>query len=75
MTGHHATVAIAWFLYTPNETAQEPWKLVQPHHWQYTPQRRVVSTTNDTGAPAVYDTNFSWEDGNGIQHGWAGRTH
>ena len=75
MSEPHATVAIAWFLYVRTEQALEPWKLVAPHHWQTPNQRRVVSTTNDTGAPALFDTNFSWEDGNGIQHGWGGRSH
>src|SRR5699024_1663362 len=75
MSEQHATVAISWFLYVRTENALEPWKLVQPHHWQHTGKRRVVSTTNDTGTPALYDNSFSWEDGNGIQHGWGGRSH
>ena len=75
MSEPHATVAIAWFLYLRTENATEPWKLVTPAHWQQPDHRRVVSTTDDTGTPALYDTAFSWEDGNGLQHGWAGRPH
>lgn len=30
---------------------------------------------DDAQGPTPYDTAFSWEDGNGIQHGWAGRSH
>ena len=75
MSEPHATVAIAWFLYLRTEHAQQPWKLVAPHHWQHPRPRRAVSTTNDTGTLALFDTNFSWEDGNGIQHGWGGRAH
>src|SRR5699024_5785788 len=75
MTEHHATLAIAWFLYTRTETAQGRWKLGPAHRRQYTPKCGVASTTNDAEARAVYDTNISWEDGNGIQHGWAGRTY
>jgi len=75
MSEPHATVAISWFLYLRTENATEPWKLVTPTHWQPPDNRRRVSTTDDTGAPALYDQHFSWEDGNGIQHGWGGRPH
>ena len=75
MSASHATVAISWLLYMRTENAQQPWKLVTPDHWATTQKPRIVSTTNDTGTPALFDTHFSWEDGNGIQHGWAGRSH
>src|SRR5690625_990360 len=75
MSESHATVAISWLLYMRTETAQQPWKLVTPHHWATTRKHRIISTTDDTGTPALFDTHFSWEDGNGIQRGWAGRSH
>ena len=57
------------------ENAQQPWKLVTPDHWATTQKPRIVSTTNNTVTPALFDTHFSWEDGNGLQHGWGGRSH
>lgn len=75
MSESHATVAISWLLYMRTETAQQPWKLVTLDHWATTRKHRIISTTDDTGTPALFDTHFSWEDGNGIQRGWAGRSH
>lgn len=72
LSEHHAIRAVDWYLYHHTEAPQDPWNLVKPHHWK--PQKKAKPTATETGTPALYDTAFSYEDGNGIQQGWAGRT-
>ncbi|MCX8454921.1 IS256 family transposase, partial [Paenarthrobacter ureafaciens] len=62
---------VDWYLYLHTELPQDPWQLVRPHHWQ--PRRRNPTLTDDPTGPALHDTAFSSEDGNGIQKGWGGR--
>lgn len=50
----------------------ELWSLVRPEHYN-PPPRRSPHVDDDSVGP-VTGTDFSWEDGNGIQKGWGGRT-
>jgi len=72
LTDRHAKRAIDWYLYQRTEAAQDPWHLVTSRHWQPAPKRTKTAPPEALG-PALYDTAFNWEDGNGIQQGWAGR--
>ncbi|MDO5745989.1 MAG: IS1249 family transposase, partial [Micrococcaceae bacterium] len=67
----HAQRAVDWYLYQRTEARQDPWQLVRPEHWK--PERKHVVVVEEPVGPAVYDTAFSAEDGNGIQKGWGGR--
>lgn len=69
---HHAQRAVDWLLNSLTEHPYDPWSLVRPEHLN--PPPRPLPTQEPIG-PALYDTAFSWEDGAGIQHGWAGRSH
>jgi hypothetical protein len=71
LTPDHAARAVDWYLYLRTEQPQDPWQLVQPRHWQ--PQRKNPSRVDKPIGPALYDTAFSAEDGNGMQQGWGGR--
>lgn len=61
----HAQRAVDWYLYQRTEAWQDPWRLVRPEHWK--PERKHVVVVEEPVGPAVYDTAFSAEDGNGIQ--------
>lgn len=74
MTPHHAMIAIGWYLNTKTERPQDPWSLVTPAHWAPRQHKARQHTTAESIGPALYDTSFSWDDGNGIQHGWGGRS-
>lgn len=69
---HHARRAIEWLLNDWTEHPHQPWDLTRPHHWN--PPATPRATTDEPIGPQP-GTHFSWEDGNGIQHGWAGRSH
>jgi hypothetical protein len=71
MPEKHARKAVDWLLNTLTETPTDPWTLVREEHWN--PPRTRPAITPAPG-PSL-GTSFSWEDGNGIQHGWAGRSH
>ncbi|SEP78503.1 hypothetical protein SAMN05444745_1021, partial [Arthrobacter sp. OV608] len=71
LTPDHAARAVDWYLYLRTEQPQDPWQLVQPRHSQ--PQRKNPSRADEPIGPALYDTAFSAEEGNGIQQGWGGR--
>lgn len=68
----HARRAIDWYLYQRTQTPQEPWNLVKPTHWQ-PPRSTPRKTIPEPDGPALYDNALSYQDGNGIQQGWAGR--
>ena len=63
---------VDWLLYSFTEHPQEPWSFVRPEHWQ-PPSKEVHTRDEEPVGPAVYDTAFSPEDGNGVQKGWGGR--
>lgn len=67
----HARTAVNWLLNSLTENPADPWQLAREEHWD--PPRKTRPPVNDLVGPATYDTAFSWEDGNGIQHGWGGR--
>lgn len=69
----HARRGVDWLLYSLTEHPHEPWSFVRPEHWQ-PPTGRAQKSREEPVGPAVYDTAFSAEDGNGIQKGWAGRS-
>lgn len=72
----HARRAVEWLLDSLTDHPRDPWTLTKPEH--YTPPKashRTKPTTQERIGPATYDTAFSPEDGNGVQHGWAGRSH
>lgn len=68
----HARRAIEWLLDSLTEHPHEPWQLARPEHW--TPPVRTRQTLDEALGPQP-GTSFSWEDGNRIQKGWAGRSH
>lgn len=72
LTDDHAKRAVDWYLYLHSESPKDPWTFVNPSHWQ--PQRKQTKTIEEPIGPALYDTAFSPEDGNGIQQGWGGRS-
>jgi hypothetical protein len=72
----HARRAVEWLLDSLTTHPRHPWTLTKPEH--YTPSATPRPTTpsrDEPVGPATYDTAFSPDDGNGIQHGWAGRSH
>jgi hypothetical protein len=73
MPEKHATQAVNWLLTTLTETPTDPGTLVREEHWN-PPRTRPTVTPEPEPGPSL-GTSFSWEDGNGIQHGWAGRSH
>lgn len=73
MPAHHARTAVDWLLDSMTANPRNPWTLALPEHWNPPRTRPQVTPEPDPG-PA-YGTSFSWEDGNGLQHGWAGRSH
>lgn len=68
----HARRAVDWLLDSLTATPRDPWTLARPEHWNPTPQRPAITPEPEPG-PAL-GSSFSWEDGNGIQRGWAGRS-
>ncbi len=74
MPEHHARRAVEWLLDSLTATPREPWSLAREEHWKPPPAARPAITPDPDPGPTI-GTSFSWEDGNGIQHGWAGRTH
>lgn len=68
----HSRRGVDWLLYRLTEHPKNPWTFARPAHWA-PPKRSPLRTTSEAIGPAVYDTHFSPEDGNGIQHGWGGR--
>lgn len=66
----HARRGIEWLLNNWAEFPHKPWNLARPDHWTPRKPARVLVDEPDGPQPG---TTFSWEDGNGIQKGWAGR--
>lgn len=66
----HARRAIEWLLNAWTEFPHQPWDLARPEHWTPTKPARDAIEQPDSPQPG---TAFSWEDGIGIQKGWAGR--
>ncbi|MDJ0318050.1 IS256 family transposase, partial [Arthrobacter sp. H35-MC1] len=73
LSDDHAKRAVDWYLYHHTEAPKDPWDLVKAHHWQ--PKKKKQQMVHEPIGPALYDTTFSPEDGNGIQQGWGGRNH
>lgn len=71
LTPQHSMALVRWHLYQYVENPKDPWSFVQRHHWAEKPKPKPVP--EELIGPALYDQNFSWEDGNGIQKGWGGR--
>ncbi|GAC79574.1 hypothetical protein GM1_011_00010, partial [Gordonia malaquae NBRC 108250] len=71
----HARRAAEWKLNSLTAQPRDPWSLVRTEH--YNPQSARPKRTpleDEQIGPGGYGTDFSWEDGNGIQHGWGGRS-
>lgn len=66
----HARRAVEWLLDSLSEHPHEPWDPARPQHWDPPPKPHPV---HEEPLGPQHGTNFSWEDGNGIQKGWAGR--
>ncbi|GAA2015482.1 hypothetical protein [Brevibacterium samyangense] len=73
LTEEHAVRAVDWFLWHQTADPTDPWALARPEHWT-PPRRRRQAGGDEPMGPVEYDSGFSWEDGNGIQQGWGGRT-
>ncbi|WP_271396320.1 IS1249 family transposase [Neomicrococcus lactis] len=70
----HARTAVDWLLESLTEHPRQPWSLVKPEHLNPAQRTKNASMESDESqAPETYSNHFSWEDGNGIQTGWAGR--
>jgi hypothetical protein len=69
----HARRAAEWKLNSLTATPANPWALVRPEH-RNPPRHRHVQHLNDEPLGPALGTEFSWEDGNGLQHGWASRS-
>lgn len=69
----HARRAAEWKHNSLTATPAEPWSLVRPEHL-HPPRRRPVEQLDDEPRGPVLGTSFSWEDGNGLQHGRASRS-
>lgn len=69
----HARRAAEWKLNSLTTHPHDPWSLVKPEHYN-PPPHRPTTTPNDEPIGPSMGTSFSWEDGNGLQHGWAGRS-
>ncbi|MDL9935993.1 IS1249 family transposase [Gordonia sp. ABSL1-1] len=69
----HARRAAEWTLNSLTTHPHQPWTLVRPQHYN-PPPARPASTPEDDHIGPDMGTHFSWEDGNGIQTGWAGRS-
>ena len=69
----HACRAAEWALNSLTPTPRDPWSLAGPEHWN-PPRKRPAITPEPDPTPGL-GTSFSWEDGNGIRKGWAGRSH
>ncbi|MGW0018563.1 IS1249 family transposase [Rhodococcus sp. NPDC003382] len=69
----HARRAAEWKLNSLTAEPRDQWTLVRPEH--HTPSRTTRrDTTEDEPIGPTMGTDFSWEDGNGRQQGWAGRS-
>lgn len=71
-TAEHARRAIEWKLNSLTAYPYDPWSLVRAEHYN-PPPRTTPQPDEDPLGPAM-GTSFSWEDGNGVQKGWGGRT-
>lgn len=74
LTADHARRGVDWLLYQHTEHPRDPWSFVTEAHWN-PPRTRPQAPTDEPIGPAAYDTAVSYEDGIGIQQGWAGRHH
>ena len=73
LPAEHARRAAEWKLNSLTACPHDPWDLVRPEH-RHPPRRRVIEHLDDEPLGPILGTGFSWEDGNGLQHGWAGRS-
>lgn len=67
---HHARRSIEWLLNSWTEHPHQPWSLARPEHWN--PPKPTPRVADEPDGPQP-GTAFSWEDGNGLRKGWAGR--
>lgn len=63
--------AVEWWLQQHTSHPQPPSTFIRETDYDPSKNSRII--TEEPLGPALYDTSFSWEDGTGIQHGWAGR--
>jgi len=68
----HARTAVDWLLESATEHPRDPWEIARAQLAE--PPQPAAPTPEEPVGPALYDLGFSWEDGNGIQHGWGGRS-
>lgn len=73
MPAEHARRAAEWLLNSLTTQPRTPADLARPEHWNPPPQRPAHTPIKDEQVGPAFGTSFAWEDGNGIQHGWAGR--
>ncbi len=73
LPAEHARRAAEWLLNSFTAQPRDPWSLALPKHYQ--PTKTPAPVVIDDPIGPTFGTSFSWEDGNGIQHGWAGRSH
>ncbi|OMC00859.1 hypothetical protein A5733_03410 [Mycobacterium sp. NS-7484] len=73
MPAEHARRAAEWKLNSLTADPHDPWELVRSEHLN-PPRTKTPRPVEDEPLGPTMGTSFSWEDGNGLQHGWAGRS-
>ena len=69
----HARRAAEWKLNGLTAEPRDLWSLVRPEHYAPLRSQRRDGPVDEPIGPAM-GTDFSWEDGNGVQQGWGGRS-
>ena len=70
----HARRAAEWKLDGLTSHPRDPWTLIRTEHYNPPKRRPQQQPDHDPIGPTI-GTEFSREDGNGIQKGWGGRSH
>lgn len=73
MPAEHARRAAEWLLNSLTRQPRTPIDLARPEHWNPPPSRPDRTSLEHEQIGPQFGASFSWEDGNGIQHGWGGR--
>src|SRR5699024_8695211 len=73
MPAEHARRAAEWLLNSLTRQPRTPFDLARPEHWNPPRSRPAHTPIEPQRIGPQFGASFSWEDGNGIQHGWGGR--
>lgn len=73
ITANHQCELIEYRDDGTERTTRTPIDLARPEHWNPPPSRPDRTSLEHEQIGPQFGASFSWEDGNGIQHGWGGR--